>query len=115
MKMVNRGGRPTMEESQKRSQSLKIRVSLQELTQFKLSAKRAGIGVSEYIRQAVINGKVEPRITPEVLRLIRSLCGMDNNLNQLARKANAAGYTIAHQECMRLADRINSLLTQLRR
>ncbi|MFI3293571.1 MAG: DUF6290 family protein [Rikenellaceae bacterium] len=113
--MKNRGGRPTIEESQRRNHSLKIRINSQELMTFKKSAKMAGISVSEYIRQAVINSKVEPRITPEVLCLIRSLCGMDNNLNQLARKANAAGYTLVHQESLRLADRINSLLTELRR
>ncbi len=79
-----------------------------------MCAKEAGISYSEYARQAITNGRVEPRITPETMELIRRLCGMDNNLNQIARQANAAGYAMVHQENIRLAERIDNLITELR-
>ncbi|MFR9547091.1 MAG: plasmid mobilization relaxosome protein MobC [Rikenellaceae bacterium] len=113
--MKNKGGRPTVEESQKRTHAINIRLNLQELTFLRLGAKSAGISDSEYARQAITNGRIEPRITPEMMELIRRLCGMDNNLNQIARQANAAGYAMVHHENIRLADRIDNLLTELRR
>ncbi|MFR9592498.1 MAG: plasmid mobilization relaxosome protein MobC, partial [Rikenellaceae bacterium] len=92
MRMKKIGGRPTLPESQIRSIPLNIRLNLVESVKLQESAKAAGISVSEYARQAIIRGKIEPRISPETMGLIRRLCGMDNNLNQIARQANAAGY-----------------------
>ncbi|MFR9518718.1 MAG: plasmid mobilization relaxosome protein MobC [Rikenellaceae bacterium] len=115
MKSKNRGGRPTVEEAKRRSYSVNIRVNSQELAMLRLSAKEAGVSDSEYARQAIVKGKVEPRISPETMGLIRRLCGMDNNLNQIARQANAAGYTPVHRECLRLTDQIGSVIKDLRR
>jgi hypothetical protein len=39
---------------------------------------------------------------------------MANNLNQIARKANAQGYINARQEYLNLADKIDKLLEQIR-
>ncbi|MFI3294039.1 MAG: plasmid mobilization relaxosome protein MobC [Rikenellaceae bacterium] len=114
MKSKNRGGRPTVDESQKRTHSINIRLNLLELVMLKMSAKSAGISYSEYARQAITKGKVEPRITPETMSLVRRLCGMDNNLNQIARQANAAGYTQVNRECLRLTEQIGSVLKELR-
>lgn len=80
----------------------------------RLSAKEAGISDSEYARQAIVKGKVEPRISPETMGLIRRLCGMDNNLNQIARQANAAGYAQVNRECLRLTDQIGGVIKELR-
>ncbi len=115
MKAKNRGGRPTVEESKRRSYTVNIRVNSQELMMLRLSAKEAGISDSEYARQAITKGKVEPRITPETMSLVRRLCGMDNNLNQIARQANTAGYRDVNRECLRLAAQIGSVINELRR
>ncbi len=114
MKKSNKGGRPTIDESQKRTHAINIRLNFRELVVLKMCAKEAGISYSEYARQAITNGRVEPRITPETMELIRRLCGMDNNLNQIAHRANAAGYAMVHQENIRLAERIDNLITELR-
>ncbi|MFR9535046.1 MAG: plasmid mobilization relaxosome protein MobC [Rikenellaceae bacterium] len=115
MKVRNKGGRPTVEESQKRIHAINIRLNLQELVLLEQSAKSAGISNSEYARQAITNGKVEPRITPERMELIRKLCGMDNNINQLARQANTVGYVHVHRECLRLTDQMSDIINELRR
>jgi hypothetical protein len=44
---------------------------------------------------------------------IRQIAGMGNNLNQIARRANAEGYTNTHSECLILADRIDNALMLL--
>ena len=41
---------------------------------------------------------------------IRKISGMANNLNQIARKANAAGYTNVRAEYLYLADKIDNEL-----
>lgn len=38
------------------------------------------------------DGQVKERLTPEHTNYVRKLCGMANDLNQLAHKANAAGF-----------------------
>lgn len=45
----------------------------------------AGVTLGEYIRNTAINGNITARLTPEDVKLIRSLSGMANNLNQLAK------------------------------
>ncbi len=115
MKSNNKGGRPTVEESQKRTHAINIRLNLQELVMLEMSAKSAGISNSEYARQAITNGKIEPRIAPETMELIRKLCGMDNNINQLARQANSAGYVHVHRACLKLTDQIGEIIKELRR
>lgn len=59
------------------------------------------------------NGMVQARITPKILDNLRKLCGMANNLNQIAHKANAAGYRDARSEYLALAHRIDNLITEL--
>ena len=56
------------------------------------------------------DGQVKERLTPEHTGYVRQLCGMANNLNQLAHKANAAGFVTVGMECRVLVARIEELL-----
>lgn len=47
------------------------------------------------------------------MTLLRQLAGMANNLNQLARKANSAGYVQAAAECIALIEKIDTLIDQI--
>lgn len=113
MKEKNIGGRPTKTETQKRKYPLNLKLTTIEHFSLKARAKEAGITRSECVRQAITKGVIQQRITPEVLDLVRKLCGMANNLNQIARKANGAGYQDARSEYLTLADRIDNLLNEL--
>ena len=115
MKYKNMGGRPTLEQSQKRSYLLNIRLNPKELFHLKEAASSAGITESEYARQAITKGKIKPRLTPEMMDLIRSLSGMDNNLNQIARQANAAGYTNVRSEYLYLANRVDNIINSMKK
>ena len=115
MKKINKGGRPTKLESQKRKYPLNLKLTTTENLTLKAKVKIAGITRSEYVRQAIIKGTIKQRITPEILDFIRKLCGMANNLNQVARKANAAGYSDTRIEYLYLADKIDNLLNEMRK
>jgi hypothetical protein len=58
---------------------------------FNKSQGKAGINISEYLRQAAITAKVSARLTEEERHIIRQLIGMANNLNQMAKVANREG------------------------
>ena len=51
-------------------------------------AKSAGVTMSEFVRKLLYNGNIIERLTVEQVDFIRKLCGMANNLNQLAHRAN---------------------------
>lgn len=115
MNRKNRGGRPTKTEIQKRKYPLNLKLTVGEHYTLKSRAKEAGITRSEYVRQAITTGVIRCRITPETIDLIRKLCGMANNLNQITRQANAAGYRDARGEYLYLANHIDSLLKELKK
>ena len=84
---MNKGGRPKKGAADK----LKYRLTVKMAT-------------SDYY------GQVKERLTPEHTGYVRQLCGMANNLNQLAHKANAAGFVTVRMECRILVARIEEVL-----
>ena len=89
----NTCGRPRKEEWVKLKYRLPaVKVNTEEYFAVKEKAKATGVTLTEFIRQCVLSGGVIARVTPEQMSLIRDLAGMGNNVNQLARQANAAGY-----------------------
>lgn len=80
----------------------------------KSKAKSAGISPSEFVRGCIRSGEVKERLTKEHCDHIRKLCGMANNLNQLARKANAEGYTSVFVPCRTLTIEIDNLVNRIR-
>ena len=80
----------------------------------KSKAKSVGISPSEFVRSCIRNGEVKERLTKEHCDHIRKLCGMANNLNQLARKANEKGYTSVFVPCRTLMIEIDNLVNRIR-
>ena len=63
--------------------------------------------------QLVSTGHVKERLSEEHAGYIRQLCGMANNLNQLARKANAGGFHDERWDCKVAVARIHELITKI--
>ncbi|MHA4809911.1 plasmid mobilization protein [Flavitalea flava] len=84
-----KGGRPP----KKLKRELRITARFSKLEHYILQQKagKAGINVSEFLRQAAITCKVTARLTEEERNAIRQLIGMANNLNQMAKVANREG------------------------
>ena len=50
--------------------------------------------MGEFVRKVLVKGYVIERLTIEQADFIRKLCGMANNLNQLAHRANVEGFHV---------------------
>lgn len=87
------GGRP--KKPVKRDIVKGVRFTKSEYYVVKLKAAKAGIGISLFVRQMAINGKVQPLLDDEERQFVRQLVGMANNLNQITKKGHQEGFLTA--------------------
>ena len=108
-----KGGRPTKGVAEKKKYRITVKLNTQDYYTLKGKAKSAGVTMSEFVRKVFDKGNVIERLTVEQADFIRKLCGMANNLNQLADRANAVGFhTIApfHKIIISKIDKILNLI-----
>ena len=110
----NRGGLPIKNAAERLKYCITVKMATADYYLLKSKAKSAGVSPSEFIRGCIRNGDVKERLTKEHGEHIRKLCGMANNLNQLARKANAEGYTSVFVSCRTLMIEIDNLVNRIR-
>jgi len=113
MVRFNKGGRPRKLAGEKMSYKVTVKMSTREYYSLKGKAKESGVSLSEFVRSSIMNTAVVQRITPELNDEIRKLSGMANNLNQIARKANALGYDHIRNEYLFLASKIDRILNKI--
>ena len=106
----NKGGRPQKGAADKLKYRLTVKMATSDYYMLKGKARNAGMTAGEFLRGCMRDGQVKERLTPEHMGYIRQLCGMANNLNQLAHKANAAGFATVRLECHVLVARIEEVL-----
>lgn len=106
-----KGGRPP----KKLKRELRVTVRFSQLEHYILQQKsgKAGIYVSEFLRQAAITCKVTARLTEEERYIIRQLIGMANNFNQMAKVANREGMVSIHLLLKNCLQQIHDLLNKL--
>jgi hypothetical protein len=86
----NKGGRPT--KLTKRLKTLSVKSTFFEAKQIEIKAKKAGLSLSEYLRELGLNAIIKVRVKTlpkEVLLICATLNHIAANLNQLARKRNS--------------------------
>jgi len=111
----NKGGRPTKGATEKKKYRITVKLTTEDYYTLKGKAISAGISMSEFVRKVLDKGNVIERLTIEQADFIRKLCGMANNLNQLAYRANVEGfYSIAPFHKLILA-KIDEILNLIRR
>ena len=113
-KRKNKGGRPVKGAAEKLKYRITVKMATEDYDLLKAKAKSAGASASEFIRGCISEGSVRERLSKEHGDLIRKLCGMANNLNQLARKANAEGYASVFVPCRTLMIEIDNLVNRIR-
>jgi hypothetical protein len=84
-----KGGRP--EKTVKKEVRACARFSKIEYFVIREKASKAGIKISEYIRQAAIHADIKTRLSKEEREFARQLVGMANNINQLAKTCHQEG------------------------
>lgn len=110
----NKGGRPTKGVTEKKKYRITVKLTTEDYYTLKGKAKNAGISMSEFVRKVLEKGNVIERLTIEQADFIRKLCGMANNLNQLAHRANAEGvHTVAPFHKI-IIGKINEILNLIR-
>ena len=109
----NTNGRPAKEPAEKKGYKVTLKMATEEYFSLKAKAREAGISRSEYIRRCIQSSVVKQCLTPELMGYIRQLCGMANNVNQIAHKANAAGYETAYSQNIAMNQRLDKLIKMI--
>lgn len=112
-KKRNKGGRPKKGATEKLTYRVAVKLAATDYFRLMTRAYEAGVSSSEYMRECFRNGHVKGRLSEEHAAHVRNLCGMANNLNQLARKANAGGFYEERDDCKVAVARIHELLTKI--
>ena len=109
----NKGGRPRKPLCERRDHVVKVGFDRLNYAKLKQLQQREGKSLSELVYEFAVNGYIKEALPQEVVRDIRALAGMANNLNQLAHEAHLVGYNDVHRQNKELAQRIDRLLQAL--
>ena len=110
---LNKGGRPRKPLCERRDHVVKVGFDRLNYAKLKQLQQREGKSLSELVYEFAVNGYIKEALPQEVVRDIRALAGMANNLNQLAHETHLMGYIDVHQQNKELAQRIDRLLQVL--
>ena len=108
-KKKKNSGRPP-KEADKLSRSINLKLTAADYETVRKKAAKVRLTATGYAREMTLNGGVKSRFTPEELDLMRKLSGEANNLNQLAKKANQAGFSRVGNEVIVVLEWIKALL-----
>ena len=77
----------------------------------KTNAAACALKMEPYIRKLIMGNVVRPRPPDEYVKLLREINAIGNNINQLARKANA-GFASRDEvtRALRMLDRVYELM-----
>ena len=113
IKNRNIGGRPPKAPAEKKGYKITIKMDTEEYYTLKAKARDAGINRSEFIRHCIRSSVVKQHLTSEQMGYIRQLSGMANNVNQVAHRANAAGYPDVHRQCLSMNERLDNVIKMI--
>lgn len=106
-------GRPPKATADKRRYRVVVKMNTREYYTLLYKARAAGLAKAECLRHCVSSARIVERLTVEELSLVRQLCGMANNLNQLAYHANREGYLQEGKHYKKLVDCIAKIVNVL--
>ena len=69
-----------------------VRLTADEYAHVKQISKDSGLKMEPAIRQLIMGVNLRPRPPDELSELLRQLAAIGNNINQIAKVANASGY-----------------------
>jgi predicted DNA-binding protein len=110
----NRGGRPRVSDARYKEHVVSTRLNAIEHLRLEELKMRSGKSAADVIRELITHGYVRERMRRAHLNLMAQLKGVARNLNQLTRRANAAGYGTVSQFMQPIVAEIDKLLKQFR-
>ena len=81
-------GRPAVSENSRLSKAVTVKFCKADYETLKAKSRKAGKRMAEYIRESALHSNVVLPHTEEDMQTYRSLVGMANNLNQLAKRSH---------------------------
>jgi hypothetical protein len=107
------GGRPKVADKDKKRNAVKVYFEDKTYRALQRRSKRTGLSLSALVYELAVNGTVKEPIPKELLKSIRDLAGMANNLNQIAHLANIVGYFDAENEIKGVVTKIDNLIVKI--
>ena len=106
----HKGGRPTKPDEEKHVVCKKVYYTEEDSKCIEAAADEYRMSDSEYIAKMSLDGKVVAPIDPEFAKDFRAVASMANNLNQLAHRANADGFSAVAREMLVELPKIRAVL-----
>ena len=83
-----RKGRPSVADARRLSKAVTVKFSKMDYETLRTRSRKANRKMAEYIRESALHSNVVLPHTEEDMQTYRSLVGMANNLNQLAKRSH---------------------------
>ena len=108
-----KGGRPKKPDDELRLYPVKVYFDETNYRKLANRSQRTGLSLSTIVYELAVNGYIKEPISHDVLPLLRSLAGMANNLNQIAREAHVRHFLQVEKRARETATKIDDLLFQI--
>lgn len=108
-----KGGRPRKSAAQRKSKTIGVCFSEPELYTVTFRAKQAGLPLSVYCHDAILEGIIKEPLKKEELEVLRSLSKMGNNLNQLTKTARFLNTKRLEKEAEIVLNEIQTIINKL--
>ena len=112
--MEKSNGRPRLGTA-KRDKSIRGNFNDWEYDRVDILSAKAGMSKSEYVRVRALEDVIIAFLTDEEKALIHELKKLGSNLNQIAHKANAEGFTGSEDKANFCLDAIAEILINLKK
>ena len=105
-----RKGRPTVADARRLSKAVTVKFSKIDYETLKTRSRKANRRLAEYIRESALQSEVVQPRTEADLKEYRTLVGMANNLNQLAKLSHQEGIYYTSLQLDRLLVEISDIV-----
>ena len=103
-------GRPTVADARRLSKAVTVKFSKIDYEILRTRSRKANRRLAEYIRESALQSEVVQPRTEADLKEYRTLVGMANNLNQLARLSHQEGIYYTSLQLDRLLAEISDIV-----
>ena len=107
-KVKNKVGRPPKDYN-KLTHSINLKLSKFDYELLQIKSQETRTTPTQFARQMVLNGSVKSPFTEEQMGLMRTLAGVANNLNQIAKHLNE-GLKSHKMEALIMIERIKKMM-----
>ena len=97
-----------------RQRTTGVRFSATEYFIVQAKAKKAGLKITTFIRQAAVDGKIKTRLTENEQVYVRDLIGQSRNINQIAKACHTEGVLKALLYFENIRSQIDEILLKLK-